>query len=218
MKPFTSLLTAALLSAASLSACGGSENRMSIQEQTEKRFQLNPHPTKAYRIKIKINDAPGPLKPVGKMSVGYIAENCSYTIAKFAGAKAKPEKDVYTEVKQIGADEYESTIYLDAMRDEDYFGQGVCHWQAYSFAVGFKATGKPNETNFGIGEILEEILSKKTRTIYFWKRGYPYYRNDDGSVYNKDDMYDSGYDSLNDYIAQRRNELFTMTVQIEEIE
>lgn len=75
MKPMTALITAAVFSALSLNACGGKEKIMSIQEQTEARFQLNPHPKQAYRLKIKINDAPGPLKLMGSMSVGYGARN-----------------------------------------------------------------------------------------------------------------------------------------------
>ena len=47
MKPMTALMTAALFSALSLNACGGSEKSMSIQEQTEARFQLNPHTKQA---------------------------------------------------------------------------------------------------------------------------------------------------------------------------
>ena len=43
MKPFILLLSAAFLSTASLSACSES-NKMSIQQQTEARFKLNPEP------------------------------------------------------------------------------------------------------------------------------------------------------------------------------
>ena len=86
MKPMTALMTAAVFSVLSLNACGGSEKSMSIQEQTEARFQLNPHPKQAYRLRIKINDAPGPLKLIGKFGVGYKAENCTYIINKIEGS------------------------------------------------------------------------------------------------------------------------------------
>lgn len=91
MKPFILLLSAAFLSTASLSACSES-NKMSIQQQTEARFKLNPEPKQAYRVRIKINDAPGPLKPINNMYIGYAARNCSYTISRLAGATASPEK------------------------------------------------------------------------------------------------------------------------------
>ncbi|MDO4642090.1 MAG: hypothetical protein Q4A84_10415 [Neisseria sp.] len=218
MKPFTSLLTAVLLSAASLSACGGSENRMSIQEQTEKRFQLNPHPTKAYRIKIKINDAPGPLKLMGDMDVGYLADNCSYIINKLEGATAKPEKDLQTKIQQIGQNEYETVIFLDAIQDEDYFGNGVCHWKPYGFSTLFKATGKLEETGFSIGDIIENLIEKRTITKYYWKGGYPYYKNDDGSIYDNS-ITDDGVlqQSLNMYTDEQRKNLFNVIISIEEI-
>ena len=52
MKPMTALMTAAVFSVLSLNACGGSEKKQD-PEQTEARFQLNPHPKQAYRLKSK---------------------------------------------------------------------------------------------------------------------------------------------------------------------
>ncbi|MDO4641877.1 MAG: hypothetical protein Q4A84_09320 [Neisseria sp.] len=228
MKPFTSLLTAALLSAASLSACGGSENRMSIQEQTEKRFQLNPHPTKAYRIKIKINDAPGPLKLIGDMYVGYTAQNCSYVINELEGASTNPHKDIPNKIRQIGQDEYESIIYFDAMQDEDYFGKGVCKWEVENFGTAFKATGKPEETTFNVSDVMEKLIEKKTLTKYYWKARYPYYRNEDGSIALQNDGIEGmpkgvigyvyfGADSLKGFNKEQLKNLFSISVTLEEI-
>lgn len=55
MKPFILLLSAALLSTLSLNACT-ERNNMSVQEQTEARFKLNPEPKQPYRVKVKINN------------------------------------------------------------------------------------------------------------------------------------------------------------------
>ena len=85
MKPFILLLSAAFLSTASLSACSES-NKMSIQQQTEARFKLNPEPKQAYRVRIKINDAPGPLKLVSDLNIGYIVPNCSYVISRLVAS------------------------------------------------------------------------------------------------------------------------------------
>ena len=107
MKPMTALMTTAVFSVLSLNACGGSEKSMSIQEQTEARFQLNPHPKQAYRLRIKINDAPGPLKLMGNFGVGYKAENCSYVINHLEGVSSNPKKDVENQVRQHGDFELE---------------------------------------------------------------------------------------------------------------
>ncbi|MDO4641265.1 MAG: hypothetical protein Q4A84_06135, partial [Neisseria sp.] len=165
MKRIVSLLTLALLSAANLSACSGSD---SVQEQTEKRFQLNPHPKQAYRIKVKINDAPGPLKLMDDIYIRYMARNCSYVISKIAGASTEPRKYIKYKAHKTGQDEYEAIVYFDAMQDEDYFGQGVCRWKPDGFGGSFKATGKPEETRFSISDVMEDLIEKKTLTKYYW--------------------------------------------------
>ena len=219
MKPFILLLSAAFLSTASLSACSES-NKMSIQQQTEARFKLNPEPKQAYRVRIKINDAPGPMKLVSDLNIGYMASNCSYVISRLAGARANPEKKVSSKIDQIGQDEYESIFYLDAVLDEDYFGEGVCRWQTYGFGLAFQATGKPEETFFNFGyDIDNGVIEKKTLTRYYQKRGYPYYKNEDGLPYGSKDSpdIDFGRDAITDYSPELRNNLFSITVTLEEV-
>lgn len=128
MKLITLSLAVALLSIVSLNACSNAEVSMNIQKETEAKFHLNPQPKQAYRLMIKINDTPGPLQLMGKMSVGYKAEDCTYIINKFEGAPAHPEKNVQFDIHQINEFEYESIVYADAVLNEDYFGDGVCHW------------------------------------------------------------------------------------------
>ena len=215
MKPMTALMTAAVFSVLSLNACGGSEKSMSIQEQTEARFQLNPHPKQAYRLKIKINDAPGPLKLMGSMSVGYGARNCSYIINRIEGVAANPEKDLEIEVRQLGEFEYEAIVYTDAMQDENYFNEGVCHWQIEGFGLGFKATGEPSETRFSFGDIFNDLIEKKTLTKYYWKWSYPYFTREDGSI--SPDFVNFGITSPELYSAEEHKEMFTITVTLEEV-
>ena len=217
MKPMTALITAAVFSVLSLNACGGSEKSMSIQEQTEARFQLNPHPKQAYRLRIKINDAPGPLKLMGNFGVGYKAENCSYIINRIEGAPANPEKNVETKIRQLGEFEYETVVYVDAMLDEDYFGEGICHWQPEDFGISLKATGNPEETEFNFSGVMKDLLKKKTLTKYFPKKAYPYSRTKDNSIYPN--YVDFGLSSLESYnIEQYRDEMFTINVILEEVQ
>ena len=215
MKPMTALMTAAVFSALSLNACGGSEKSMSIQEQTEARFQLNPHPKQAYRLKIKINDAPGPLKFMGDMTIRYMARNCSYIINHFEGVSVEPTKRINTPIREIGRDEYETVFYFDAVQDEDYFGEGVCRWQPDGFGVSLRATGSPEETAFNVSDVMRNILEKKTLTNYYWKWAYPYSRKEDGTLYT--DSVDFGIDSPEIYSAEQHKEMFTITVTLEEI-
>ena len=211
----TALITAAVFSVLSLNACGGSEKSMSIQEQTEARFQLNPHPKQAYRLKIKINDAPGPLVSMNNTYVRYMARDCSYVINHIEGVTSHPRKYVDIPLRQVGKNEYEASFYFDAVQDEDYFGEGVCHWKPDGFGGTFKATGKEEETGFTISDVMRNLLEKKTLTKYYWKWSYPYFTREDGSI--SPDFVNFGITSPELYSAEEHKEMFTITVTLEEV-
>ena len=216
MKLITLSLAVALLSIVSLNACSNAEVSMNIQKETEAKFHLNPQPKQAYRLMIKINDAPGPLQLMGKMGVGYKAEDCTYIINKFEGAPAHPEKNVQFDIHQINEFEYESIVYADAILNEDYFGDGVCHWNPEGFGFSLSATGKPDETRFNFSDILEKLLSKKTLTQYYWKWTYPFSKKEDGTLYTDSVHY--GIVSPELYDAEKHKEMFSITVSLEEIQ
>ena len=215
MKPMTALITAAVFSVLSLNACGGSEKSMSIQEQTEARFQLNPHPKQAYRLRIKINDAPGPLVSMNDTYIRYMARDCSYVINHIEGVTSHPRKYVDIPLRQVGKNEYEASFYFDAVQDEDYFGEGVCHWKPDGFGGTFKATGKEEETGFTISDVMRNLLEKKTLTKYYWKWSYPYFTREDGSI--SPDFVNFGITSPELYSAEEHKEMFTITVTLEEV-
>ena len=215
MKPMTALMTAAVFSVLSLNACGSSEKSMSIQEQTEARFQLNPHPKQAYRLRIKINDAPGPLVSMNDTYIRYMARDCSYVINHIEGVTSHPRKYVDIPLRQVGKDEYEASFYFDAVQDEDYFGEGVCHWKPDGFGGTFKATGKEEETGFTISDVMRNLLEKKTLTKYYWKWSYPYFTREDGSI--SPDFVNFGITSPELYSAEEHKEMFTITVTLEEV-
>ena len=216
MKPMNALMTAAVFSVLSLNACGSSEKSMSIQEQTEARFQLNPHPKQAYRLRIKINDAPGPLVSMNDTYIRYMARDCSYVINHIEGVTSHPRKYVDIPLRQVGKDEYEASFYFDAVQDEDYFGEGVCHWKPDGFGGTFKATGKEEETGFTISDVMRNLLEKKTLTKYYWKWSYPYFTREDGSI--SPDFVNFGITSPELYSAEEHKEMFTITVTLEEVQ
>ena len=215
MKPMTTLITASVFSVLSLNACGGSEKSMSIQEQTEARFQLDPHPKPAHRLKIKINDAPGPLVSMNNTYIRYMARDCSYVINHIEGVTSHPRKYVDIPLRQVGKNEYEASFYFDAVQDEDYFGEGVCHWKPDGFGGTFKATGKEEETGFTISDVMRNLLEKKTLTKYYWKWSYPYFTREDGSI--SPDFVNFGITSPELYSAEEHKEMFTITVTLEEV-
>ena len=86
------------------------------------------------------------------------------------------KKNIPIKMNLVGHDEYEVLFYADAVLDEDYFGEGVCQWKPENFGASFKATGKKEETEFNISDVMENLEKEKTLTKYYWKRGYPYHK------------------------------------------
>ena len=111
--------------------------------------------------------------------------------------------------------EYEAIIYADAVQDEDYFGEGICHWKPEGFGLGFTATGSQDETVFNFGDALDNLIEKKILTKYYWKWSYPYFTREDGSI--SPDFVNFGITSPELYSAEAHKEMFTITVTLEEI-
>ncbi|WP_245911180.1 hypothetical protein [Neisseria iguanae] len=108
-------------------------------------------------------------------------------------------------------------VYLDAMEDEDYFGEGICRWKVMGFGTLFKATGKAEETGFNVSDMMQTLLAQKTLTKYYQKRGYPYYRNVDGSPIENHDISDFGENAITDYGTALQKDLFSITLTAEEL-
>jgi hypothetical protein len=64
----------------------------------------------------------------------------------------------------IGRNTWRGFFYRDALRDDDYFGMGVCHWDAAQVAPDFKVDG----VGFGSSQLVDEALGS-TQTDYFRK-------------------------------------------------
>ena len=94
------------------------------------------------------------------------------------------KKNIPIKMDSVGNDEYEMLFYADAVLDEDYFGEGICRWQPENFGASFKATGKAEETEFNISDVMENLTKTNTLTKYYWKGAYPYLRKEDGSIYD----------------------------------
>lgn len=136
------------------------------------KFRLNPNPRQRYDITMSIRDAPGPFEYV-RFGASYEAEGCSYVISEFEGVRGHPEHHVDLEFKKVDEHTYVGTLYLDAMVDEDYYGNGVCHWKMTGMGVGLKATGAEEETRFSSSLMLESIQEQRSQETYLWKDRYP---------------------------------------------
>ena len=128
-----------------------------------KKPKKNPHAVQRYEISATA-PAPGPWEKVkGYISYEVVNPKCTPE-DKFLGVHAMPQ-DVGVDIEMTRVDEntWRGYFYRDHMLDEDYYGLGVCHWDATSVGSGFIVHGE----TFGAGDTLEVLLSKGPQTEYF---------------------------------------------------
>jgi hypothetical protein len=123
-KPLMSSLVSALC--ISLAACG---------EWAEPKFSENPNPRMHDKVTITFVDAPGPFS--------WIQADASYDVSDYScvpeqplsGARLLPSKTVPLKLRKTSETTYETDVYLDLMKDEDYYSKGVCHWSLSSVSA-----------------------------------------------------------------------------------
>ena len=185
-----------------------SETREDDSPSMRHKFRVNPNPKRRYDITMTIKDAPGPFGDVG-FSAQYDAPDCIYWTSKFAGTTSRPIHMMRLPIKKLDDTTYKVTVYLDAMLDEDYYGDGICHWQLSGVTSGVKATGVDAETGFGADISPEAILAQEAETTYLWSEYYPRAGIDNFAEY--------GSKTLDKVPLERRDEFFTITLKSNEV-
>lgn len=171
-----------LLLAMSTSACSAPEATMNAETPTsdsapstaelEAKYKRNPAPKQAYRIELKVADAPGPLTAI-EGYVDYEALDCVYTPDPIAGVPMTPSYSLPIQYAKVDDDTYVGTVYADAMLDEDYLGRGVCHWQLTNLNAMLRATGAETDTRYVANLKGSEMRAEKARTNFYTDTAYP---------------------------------------------
>lgn len=208
------------LLALSLSACSASETAMTTQTDPTPgaagpaaaalaaKFQRNPAPKRAYRVLLKVEQAPGPLADVRGFAQ-YEAPDCVYVPDPVAGVPTHPMKALDLEFRRVDDTTYAATVYADAMLDEDYLGKGTCHWQVASVNARLKASGDEAETQFISNLLGAELQGQQARTKYYPKAHYP-------RTESVADFPDAGNADPARFQPELRDALFTITMTAKE--
>ena len=187
---------APLLLALSVTAC-----RPSTMNESD--IKLNPRPTQAYEMTLTIHDAPGPFDSV-KGFVGYESNVECVPVQAISGAKNPLHHTIQIELKEVGLNTYRGKFYMDLLQDEDYFGQGKCHWSFSGIGIPIKV----GEVTFGAGATARQLAaSGPTYTEYFPK-----------SAYGDNEIPDLTITSLgtNDIATRRVEDFFSTTLTVRE--
>lgn len=136
------------------------------------QYRLNPAPQQGYEVTLEVTGAPGEF---GKMrwSAHYQASGCSYVTSAWAGARAEPTQRLEVPFKRTEAGRYVATVYLDALANENYFGNGVCEWRLLSIAAGLSATSAVEDTQFVADMPLKQVQAGLPVKRYYLKASYP---------------------------------------------
>jgi hypothetical protein len=207
------------LLAVALAACAPARNDMSQtrsntgseQEQPQPpRRKLNPAPQRAYRITLTVADAPGPfasVEGVAQYDVGN-DDQCGKRI-EWAGVTPRITSNEPFELSRVSDTEYEGVIYADRILDEDYHGNGVCHWELTEVRARLRATGDATETRFVPDIVAEQVFAQQRVRKYFWSGYYP-------RAANSENYPELGTPDLSGVPADKKHEFFAITLRASE--
>lgn len=171
-----------------------------------KNPKKNPQPVKRYEV-IATADAPGPWDSVSG-TVFFDVINLACTPEdKFLGAHAKPQ-DVPIDFEMTRVDEktWKGYFYRDSMQDEDYYGLGVCHWDATGVTPVFTVHGE----TFGAPTGLDDGVQKGSQAKYFKKSEYwDHTLTGDGALVST---------AATPEVVQHPDAFFPITVTIKEVQ
>ena len=157
------ILTMPLRAAAALILTIALTTGCSAMHGDPKNPEKNPHPVKRYEVTATV-DSPGPWDSVkGVVFFDVVNAEC-VPQDTFTGGRNVPNTSYDFEMVPIGRNTWRGYFYRDALRDDDYFGKGVCHWDAAQVAPDFKVDG----VGFGSSQLVDDAL-RSPQTDYFRK-------------------------------------------------
>lgn len=160
----------------------------------------NAHPKMRYEITLTIKDAPGLFDSVtGSALYEVTNEKCS-PLSKFIGIHRRPPtQDVHLLITQVSDYEYTGTTYIDLLKDEDYYGLGVCRWKMDRVIFRLKS----NNAQFIASIPQDKIISQQPATIYLLRQAY---------VDRATESRAGNSTLLNDVVKQHPERFFSLTI------
>ncbi len=180
---------------------------------------LNPHPTRAYEVTLKLRDAPGEFAAVeGVAQYGVVNEAECGHIEPATGMAARITSQEPLVLQRVADGEYRGTIYLDRLQDEDYYGRGVCRWAFSGAGALLKATGANDETRFLAFVEADRLLDAEASTRYYPRRDYPRAAAIAGQIRATalEDYPSRGRENRDEYLAELQGALFSISVSATE--
>ncbi|AVJ25837.1 hypothetical protein [Achromobacter spanius] len=181
--------------------------------------KLNPAPTQAYEIRLTLANTSDLSSTADGKSPFTVVEGTAQFDAS-NGARCGKSNALSGHVptltshepfrlSRISATEYAGTVYADMLLDEDYYGQGACHWALTEARVALRARADIADTRFVAGLPAKKVLASGTQVRHFWKGYYPRFQDGQHADY--------GRDQLDAVPADKLAEFFTVTLTARKI-
>jgi len=135
---------------------------------------LNPNPTRAYWITLRIDNAPGKFEyVVGGAQYDVTNEDECGKLHRMTGTPVRITQLEQVPLTRISESEYRGLVYVDYMLDSDIHGNGVCRWEFSRATATLKATGVHEETRFFADLDAADVVSGQPNTIHHARHAYP---------------------------------------------
>ncbi len=138
-------------------------------------YKRNPNPKQRYEMTMIIDDAPGSYVASGhSLQYDVVPDGCLPSVDNSLGVQyAKTYTHLPLTLKKIADNTYVGLIDIDAMLEEDVYGNGVCHWKlAGIFAqLDIEVDGKHFDVDPSLRYTPEMLISGQVSRSYFWRDG-----------------------------------------------
>ncbi len=184
------------------------------------QIRLNPNPTKAYVITLRIDNAPGEFKyVVGGAQYDVINEDECGKVHRMTGTPMRITRFEPVEMNRISETEYRGLVYVDQMLDSDIHGNGICRWEFTTAGATLKATGAHEETRYFADVDAADFASGAPHTLYHARHAYPRARptEDFPDLPWLDNHASTGQRDPNAFVPAVRATAFALTMTAEEL-
>lgn len=148
-----------VFAAVSASACALAANVVAHPDpQARQRVDLS----------VRVEGAPGPFERIDGHADYRVENPDCVPLTAVTGATVVPEQRAPVSFEPAADGGYRAEILLDRFRDEDYYGQGVCHWAL----VAVTADLRHGQVDFSPAIYLADIVSGRDVVKHFSNRSY----------------------------------------------
>lgn len=134
----------------------------------EPNIELNAKPQRRYEIVVTVNDPPGAFDRIDARADFQVKNESCIPQAPISGARPVPRTSAPVALEQAADGSFRGTIYLDLVKDQDYFGLGTCEWSIVAIGIGARI----REGTFTASLFKDDLLAGRKVTSYFPKQAY----------------------------------------------